>query len=669
MERLERFVRGMGQYVDDIKVDKPLYMAVVRSPYARARINAVKGAMLSGNELNASLASVGEGAGGASANPAAHPILARGYANYVGQPVAAMFSDDRYKAEDLLESVEVDYELLKPVVSPEEAISFEPIHSGMKSNVISDKFVGNDFDIKADIVLEDRLENHRIATNAIETRGILADYTYGRLIVHVSTQSVFSIKRGLCGTLNLPEDKVRVIQADTGGGFGLKGGLQPEHVIAAYAAMKYKRPVKWIETRMEHLMAANQGRGAIGKMKLYANRSGRILGIKGTIIVDAGAYAEGLSGFAPGFIAHQLTEQYAIENGYVRAMSVLTNKAPYGPYRGAGRPEAAFFMERMVDMLADELHMDDAEIRLLNAAEKPFTSPFGMHIDASKPFMEKALKLLGYSGAKKRKAGLGFFVLVPGAAPGEGVRLQVKGGKLHVWLGSNQHGQGHDFFIKKLVKEELGVSDKDLMIEVPDTDLIKSGIGTWGSRSAMVGGSALVDAARHVKEQVKAKNGKYSQKLLLEGDYDYSEFYKFDGEINSFGANLAIAGVGPANGIRALEVRACYDVGRALSKEMVKAQIEGGIIQGAGQFMGEEIAYNEDGQLLTSSISNAGVVRATKAPKCVVKILETHSTLPDKARGLGEAPTIGTPIALVRSLEHKTGKRIKTTPVRPEDLL
>ena len=185
----------------------------------------------------------------------------------------------------------------------------------------------------------------------------------------------------------------------------------------------------------------------------------------------------------------------------------------------------------------------------------------------------------------------------------------------------------------------------------------------------MVGGSALVDAARHVKEQVKAKNGKYSQKLLLEGDYDYSEFYKFDGEINSFGANLAIAGVGPANGIRALEVRACYDVGRALSKEMVKAQIEGGIIQGAGQFMGEEIAYNEDGQLLTSSISNAGVVRATKAPKCVVKILETHSTLPDKARGLGEAPTIGTPIALVRSLEHKTGKRIKTTPVRPEDLL
>ncbi|MEM0154878.1 MAG: xanthine dehydrogenase family protein molybdopterin-binding subunit [Methanothrix sp.] len=667
MDRLERFVKGMGQYVDDIKVENPLYMAVVRSPYARAKITSIKGG-ISHSDLDAVLASVGEGAGGASANPAAHPIFANGYANYVGQPIAAVFAEDRYAAEDALEGVDVEYEPLKPVVSPEEAMKFEPIHKGMKSNIISDKMLGKDFELKADIVLEDRLENHRIATNAIETRGILANFVQGRLIVHVSTQSVFSIKRGLCGTLGLPEEKVRVIQADTGGGFGLKGGMQPEHVIAAFAAMKYKRPVKWIETRLEHLMAANQGRGAIGKMKLYAKRSGKILGVKGTIIVDAGAYAEGLAGFAPGFIAHQLTEQYAIENGYVRAVSVLTNKAPYGPYRGAGRPEAGFFMERMVDMLADELGMDDAEIRLLNAADKPFTSPFGMHIDASKPFMEKALKALGYESMKKRNAGIGFFVLVPGAAPGEGVRLEVKSGKLHVWIGSNQHGQGHDFFIKKLVKEELGLGPEDIIIEVPDTDNIKAGIGTWGSRSAMVGGSALVDAARHIKEEITKKHGKYTPKLLLEGDYDYSEFYKFDGEINSFGANLAIAKLGPVNEPEVLEVRACYDVGRALSMEMVKSQIEGGIIQGTGQVIGEEVAYDENGQLLTSSISNAGVVRSTKAPKCVVKIVENPSTLPDKAKGLGEAPTIGTPLAIVRSLEHITGKRIRSTPVRPQDI-
>ncbi len=667
MDRLERFVKGMGQYVDDIKVGRPLYMAVVRSPYARARINSIKGGINS-SDLDAVLASVGEGAGGASANPAAHPIFAKGYANYVGQPIAAVFSEDRYGAEDALESVDVDYEPLKPVVSPEEAIGFEPIHKGMKSNVISDKMLGKDFEPKADIVLEDRLENHRIATNAIETRGILADYSNGKLTIHISTQSVFSIKRGLCGTLGLPEDKVRVIQADTGGGFGLKGGMQPEHVIAAFAAMKYKRPVKWIETRLEHLMAANQGRGAIGKMKLYAKRSGKILGIKGTIIVDAGAYAEGLAGFAPSFIAHQLTEQYAIENGYVRALSVLTNKAPYGPYRGAGRPEAAFFMERMVDMLADELKMDDAEIRLLNASEKPFTSPFGMHIDASKPFMQKALKALGYESMRKRNAGIGFFVLVPGAAPGEGVRLEVKDGKMHVWLGSNQHGQGHDFFIRSLAREELGLSPDEIAIEVPDTDNIKAGIGTWGSRSAMVGGSALVDAARHIKEEIKKKHGKYSKKLLLSSNYDYSEFYKFDGEINSFGANLATAKLGPVNDPEVLEVRAYYDVGRALSKAMVKAQIEGGMIQGTGQVMGEEVAYDENGQLLTSSISNAGVMRSTKAPKCVVKIMENPSTLPDKAKGLGEAPTIGTPLAIVRSLEHITGKRIRSTPVKPQNL-
>ncbi len=668
MERLERFVRGMGQYVDDIKVEHPLYMAVVRSPYARAKLIKVKGG-ISAADFDAKLASVGEGAQGRDSNPAAHPIFAKGFVNYVGQPVAAVFDEDRYKAEDQLESVDVDYEPLQPVVSPEAAIDFEPIHEGMKSNIISDRYLGKDFADGAEIVLEDRLENHRIATNAIETRGILADFTEGRLIVHVSTQSVFSIKRGLAGTLGLPEEKIRVIQADTGGGFGLKGGLQPEHVIAAYAAMKYKRPVKWIETRIEHLMAANQGRGAIGKMRLYANNSGKILGIKGTIIVDAGAYAEGLAGFAPGFIAHQLTEQYGIKNGYVRAMSVLTNKAPYGPYRGAGRPEAAFFMERMVDMLADRLGMDDAEIRLLNSTDKPFTSPFGMHIEASKPFMEKALEALDYRKMKKSKAGIGFFVLVPGAAPGEGVRLAVKDKKLHVWLGSNQHGQGHDFFIKKLVKEELGIGENEMVIEVPDTDNIRSGIGTWGSRSAMVGGSALVDAARHIKDEVKRKNGKYSKALLLHGNYDYFEFYKFDGEINSFGANLAVAGIGPVNEVRALEVRAFYDVGRALSKEMVKAQIEGGMIQGAGQFIGEGVIYDENGQLLTASISNAGVMRATKAPKCVVKIIENPSDLPDKAKGLGEAPTIGTPIALIRSLEHISGKRFSTTPVRPEDLI
>ena len=668
MERLERFVSGAGGYVDDIKVHKPLYMAVVRSPYAHARITSVKGDCLSAKDIDAVLTSVGEGSSqGREAHM--HPVFAKEYANYVGQPVAAVFTEDPYSAEDLRDGIEVEYEPLEVVSDPEAALSAPPIHKSMKSNILSDKYLGKRFNIDADVVLEDRLENKRIATNAIEPRGILVEYGGGRAIVHISTQSVFSAKRGICGTLGIAEDKIEVIQADTGGAFGLKGGLQSEYPIAVYAAMKYKRPVKWIETRTEHLMAANQGRGAIGKMKLYANKHGRILGIEGEIIVDAGAYAGGIAEFSPRFIASQITEQYAIENGFMHAMSVLTNKVPYGPYRGAGRPEAAFFMERMVDMLADELHMDDAEIRLINAADKPFKSPLGLEIEASKPFMLDALKALKYEKYKKKKAGLGFFVLIPAVAPGESAKIQVKDGMVHVWLGSNPHGQGHEFFVKKLVHEELGVPKERVMLEVPDTDKIRAGVGTWGSRSAIVGGAALVNVARQIKEQVIAKEGKYTAKALLSGSYEYFKFYQFAENVNSFGANLATVSIKGIGNISVDDVYTYYDVGRALDMNMIKGQITGGVLQGVGQALSEEVYYDSNGQLLTSSISNAGLLHANNIPNMHINITEKPSQMPHHAKGLGEAPTIGTPVAVVRAIEKVSGRRIRSTPVKQEDII
>ena len=667
LERLERFVAGEGNYVDDIYVEKPLYMAVLRSPYGRAKINSIKGGM-NFHDIDKVLMSVGEGAS-EGRKAIMHPVFAKSTVNYVGQPVAAVFAEDPYEAEDMLETVEVDYEPLDAVVDPEAAIKAKPIHEGMKSNVLSDRYIGKKFNIDADIVLEDRLENHRIATNAIEPRGILVNYISGNLVIYASTQSVFSMKNGICGTLGLDGDKVRVIQADTGGGFGLKGGVQPEYPIAAYAALHYKRSVKWIETRSEHLMAANQGRGAIGKMKLYANKDGRMLGIEGEIIVDAGAYAGGMAEFGPGFIAMQLTGQYGIENGYVHAISVLTNKVPYGPYRGAGRPEAAFFMERMVDMLADKIGMDDARIRLLNATRTRFKSPLGLEIDASKPFMEKAIKKLGYSKSGNKNAGLSLFVLVPGAAPGESARIAVQDGAVHVWLGSNPHGQGHEFFVKNLLSKEFGIPKSKITLEVTDTEKIKSGIGTWGSRSAMVGGAAAVTVARAIKEEVAKRNGRYSPKALLAGDYDHFEFYKYNGSINAFGANLAFAHVESIGRVRVDEVRAFYDVGNALDMGMVKGQISGGIVQGVGQVAGEEVIYDSNGQLLTSSISAAGLVRAAAIPKMRIAVDQNPSSLPHKARGLGEAPTIGTPAAVVRSIEKASGRRIRETPITEDALL
>ncbi|MEM4213137.1 MAG: xanthine dehydrogenase family protein molybdopterin-binding subunit, partial [Thermoplasmatales archaeon] len=593
------------------------------------------------------------------------------YVNYVGEPVAAVFADDRYKAEDMLESVDVEYDVLKPIVTIEQALSSEPIHPGMKSNVIASGSLGADFKEPDGIVLEDVLVNERIATNPIEPRGVVADFNGSNLNVYISTQSVYSIKSGLSQVLGLSMDRIRVMQMDTGGAFGSKGGLYPEYVIASYASMKYKRPVKWIETRREHLSSTNQGRGATGRMKIFSDRNGRIKGLKGEIIVDSGAYGSGIGIFASRYISSMVTGPYLIENAFINYKTVLTNKVPLGPYRGAGRPEAAFFIERMIDLLADELSMDPAEIRLLNATEKPFVSPVGLEIDASKPFIERALKSLKYKEItrKNRNFGLSFFVLVPAVFPGETARVLVKDGRVNVWLGGNSHGQGHENWVKTIVNEELDVPENIVFLFRGDTGMIKEGIGTWGSRSAIVGGAALVSACRKIKQDVIKKYGRYTPSLLLSGEWDCYVKEERRRQLNSFGANLVTVDVDEFGAVKINDCKAYYDVGRALNRDMVIGQIRGGMAQGIGQVLHETIRYNEDGQLLTSSISDAGVPTAEQLPDFDVLYEENRSDEPHGAKGLGESPTIGVPPALIRAIEVASGKRLRKTPVMPEEII
>ncbi|MEM4772012.1 MAG: xanthine dehydrogenase family protein molybdopterin-binding subunit, partial [Thermoplasmatales archaeon] len=637
----ELFVTGHGHFVDDIKLPGMMFMSVVRSPYARAKILRIKGG-LNSSEFSRRMASVGEGAT-PGASYAVQPVFATEYVNYVGEPVAAVFADDRYKAEDMLESVDVEYDVLKPIVTIEQALSSEPIHPGMKSNVIASGSLGADFKEPDGIVLEDVLVNERIATNPIEPRGVVADFNGSNLNVYISTQSVYSIKSGLSQVLGLSMDRIRVMQMDTGGAFGSKGGLYPEYVIASYASMKYKRPVKWIETRREHLSSTNQGRGATGRMKIFSDRNGRIKGLKGEIIVDSGAYGSGIGIFASRYISSMVTGPYLIENAFINYKTVLTNKVPLGPYRGAGRPEAAFFIERMIDLLADELSMDPAEIRLLNATEKPFVSPVGLEIDASKPFIERALKSLKYKEItrKNRNFGLSFFVLVPAVFPGETARVLVKDGRVNVWLGGNSHGQGHENWVKTIVNEELDVPENIVFLFRGDTGMIKEGIGTWGSRSAIVGGAALVSACRKIKQDVIKKYGRYTPSLLLSGEWDCYVKEERRRQLNSFGANLVTVDVDEFGAVKINDCKAYYDVGRALNRDMVIGQIRGGMAQGIGQVLHETIRYNEDGQLLTSSISDAGVPTAEQLPDFDVLYEENRSDEPHGAKGLGESPTIG----------------------------
>jgi aerobic carbon-monoxide dehydrogenase large subunit len=663
----QKLVEGRGQFVNDIHLPDMLHLAVARSPHARARLLRVHGG-INHSELKATLTSVGEGASEGSG--AAQPVLATGYVNYVGQPVAAVLGKDIYSAIDLMDELEVDYEPLKAVIDPEEALVAPPIHPGTKSNILASFQLGKEFQLNdSPLVLEDTLVNRRISPNPLEPRGLVAQYDGSKLTVWASTQSVHAWKEGLCESMGLAPGSVRIVQVDTGGAFGSKGGIYPEYVIACYAAMKMRKPVKWIETRMEHLMATHQGRGARAKMKIHADRTGKVLGLRAELLIDAGAYAPGMGTMAPRWIGFQITGPYAISNVFVDANSVYTNKVPLGPYRGAGRPEAAMFIERMMDLLADELQLDPVDVRLRNASPERFVSPLGLKLDPFKPFLESAVKELGYHERRKEK-GVGFscFVLIPAAQPGESARIAVKQGRVKVWMGGSTHGQAHDVIARLLVSEELGVAQSVIDFEKSDTDELDEGVGSWGSRTAAVGGAALVEASRKIKDEAKTKLGKYSPAQLMKHEFDVTVFHSENEQLNAFGANLVTAESDEFGNVRLRECKAYYDVGRQLNPTMIQSQIIGGTAQGIGQVLDEQVKYDEDGQLLTATIADAGLLTPLMMPPVSIKLASIPSSLPHGAKGVGESPTMGIPPAALRAIETVIGKRLRETPIPIEIL-
>ena len=665
-DTFRRLVEGRGKFVNDIQLPGMLHMAVMRSPYARAKLLKVQGGINS-SELKANLASVGEGASQGSSD-IVEPVFALDYVNYVGQPIAAVLGEDPYEATDKLDEVEADYEPLKPVIDPEKALADEPIHPGTRSNIVTSYRMGNEFELdNASLILEDELTSKRISPNPLEPRGLVASYDGSRLTVWASTQSVHTWKTGLCSSLNLPRESVRVIQMDTGGAFGSKSRVYPEYVIAGYASIKIRRPVKWIETRFEHLAATNQGRGARAKMKIFADRTGKVHGLKADLLIDCRAYAQGLAAGAPQWIGYQLTGPYTIQNVYIDATGVFTNKAPLGPYRGAGRPEAAFFIERMMDLLADELKMDPVEVRLRNASPELFTSPLGLKVDPFKPFLESAIRELNYYSKRKEDIGVGFssFILIAATRPGESAKVAIRQGRVNLWMGGSATGQGHEEFAKELVSKELEVSQSLVDFQRGDTDELDEGVGTWGSRTAVVGGGALVEASRRIKDQVKSKYGKYSTDKLLKHEFDATVFRDHTDQVNSLGANLVTARLNSGT-VKLMECVAYYDVGNAVNLDMIGSQIVGGSAQGIGQVLGEQVEYGEEGQLLTATLADAGVITALSMPNVIVKLARNLSALPHGAKGVGESPTMGVPPAAIRAIEKLLGKRLSETPIPME---
>ncbi|WP_287954660.1 xanthine dehydrogenase family protein molybdopterin-binding subunit [Acidiplasma sp.] len=653
---LNRFVNGQGKYIDDIKMDNMLYMAIARSPYAHARIKNIKGG-LNSSELKAYYT--------LDDHAMREPVLAIDEVNYVGQCVAAFFSENRYEAEDLVNTLEVDYEPLDAVASIDEALKHPPVRHGMKDNIMETEEIGKKFsekDIDFDLKVSDSIFMDRVLANPMETRGIVADYRDGVLNVYISSQSVHRMKAGIMKALNLPEDKVNVYHVDTGGAFGLKALLFPEYIIACYASMKYKKPVKWIETRTEHLQSAHAGRGIRADITLYAKKDGRITGLDGTVYLDSGAYYADADKVDMGNVVHEVTGPYFIENAHLTAKYVLTNKSLNGYYRGAGKPEASIIMERMIDLLADRLNMDIADIRLKNATEKPFKSPLGLDMNyPTKQFLEAALKHFDYYNlSKKEKLGISLFILDEDTAPGESCRIHVKDGRVHVYFGGDVSGQGHELFTQEILSNEFGIDKNLISLEYDDTVTLKDGTGTWGSRSGITHTSVLMKTAEIIKNDVIKKFGKYDSKLLLENEFNEYYYYKIDYNANSVNFNMVSCDI---NDINSIKVYAYYDLGKVINRKNVLGSIHGGSLQAISETLCETMRYSDDGQLITNNIADAGLLTADRIPEFNIELVENPSEFPSKAKGIGESPMIGIPSALARSIELQTKKRVTKFPI------
>ncbi|EZQ11718.1 aldehyde oxidase [Candidatus Acidianus copahuensis] len=602
------------------------------------------------------------------------PVLADGRVNFVGQPVLAFVVEDRYDTEEVAEEVSMDYEELKPITSIEEALSSgEPIHPGVSDNISVNKlFEGGELSLKreAHVVVERKLLQNRIVSNPIEPKGVVVYWDGERLNVFGSFQSAFRIRDDIREALNIPPEKIRVIATrNVGGGFGNKVPSHPEYILAAIASIKLRRPIKWIETRSEHLKNPTIGRGVLSDVKLYATEEGEILGIEGMVAVDLGAYNYTINATTPAFIARLLTGPYKMKFASVKALGVFTNLPPTGPYRGAGRPEAALIHETLVEDLAEELDMDPIEIRRKNLVDdNGFITPLGLKYDPAgyREVFEKGVRYYNEAKETYKGKGIGFAVFTENIrlSPGEGAKVRIEGGKVKIYVGTGPHGQRHETTFARLASEVLVIPEEKIEVIKNSTEVLKEGIGSFGSRSGTVGGSAVIEACRALKEKLNGRSIEEAEGLEAE------VFYKAE-DIYAPGAHVAVVDVERETGFaRVIAYYAVDDVGRILVKEDVKGQIIGGVLQGVSQVLWEYAPYDQYGDPLFASIADVGVPTAKEVTYTVkVDEVEYPSRLPTHSRGVGEGGTTGALPSVFIALEKATGKKFSKTPVLPWDIV
>ena len=745
-----RLITGAGRYVSDLSLPGMQHVAFLRSPYAAAQVRSIDTraaaalpgvlAVVTGEDLRPAYDlmpadSVGEGAMGDAQgeSPAlSHYPLSIGRVRYAGEAVAAVIAETPALAQDALDLIVVDWEPLPVAASVTAALA-------PGAPAVFDELPGNLADVwkkkrgkpdeafaAAHRVVSVSLVNQRLAAVPLEPRGTLAapDPLTGGLSVWTSTQSAHGVRSELAKLLRLPENAVRVIAPEVGGGFGVKSGMYPEDAVVAALALRYGRPLRWVEQRGESLLATTHGRGQTAEAQAAVLADGAVTALRLRAVQDLGAYPHGtFLGSLTGLMA---VGTYAIPSVDIEIKSVLTNTTPIAAYRGAGRPEAAYIIERLMDMIAGELGLDVVAVRRRNfiAPEAfPYKAPTGLTYDsgAYDGALTKLLEAADYAGLRAEQArrrvdaaapwlGIGLACYVEMCAFGhEGTQVRVEpSGTVTVSTGISPHGQGQHTTFAQMVADELGVPFEHVVVVHGDTALTPMGQGTSGSRGLVMGGSALVKAvaqvrakalriAAHILEaavedmeysagryQVKGAPGRslsfkqiaeraYSSDLPddLDNGLEATSFFRIEDPTCPFGAHLAVVDVDPDTGqVRLLKYFTVDDCGPRVSPLLVEGQVHGGLAQGIGQALLEELAYDASGQAVTGSLMEYALPRAETFPNFVLDQTVTPSpTNPLGVKGIGEAATIGATPTIVNAVVdalRPAGVRHLDMPLRPE---
>jgi carbon-monoxide dehydrogenase large subunit len=758
-----RLIQGRATYVDDVALVGMRHLAFKRSDVAHGRIRSIDTSVakaMDGVEAVFTGAEIAEFLGpmpiGTPFPSPEHRAVAVDTVRYGGEPVAVVVASDRYSARDAADAIVVSYDTLPAVVDLESAMTGKPavIHPGFPNNLavalvpsgtgvsadgssVDDSAVDRAF-ANAEVVISQRMVNHRLAPSPIESRGVVAHYEPGKgtMTIWSSTQNPHILRTFIAALTGLGQDQVRAIAPEVGGGFGCKINIYGEEYVAAAISKRLGTPLKWIEDRSEAFVATIHGRDVLGYVDLAAKRDGTVLGLKLRLIADVGAYNMLLTAAIPTLTMLMANATYNIPAIRATLTEVFTNKTPTDAYRGAGRPEATYFVERAMDMLARELKMDPAELRRKNFIKPhqfPFTTQMGAVYDSGD--YEKALDLAlknakweqlkaerDAARAQGRLVGLGLAMYVEVCGIGPSASLPTGGwehsqvtierdGRISATTGASPHGQGNETTFAQMLADQFGVPFEHVRILHGDTGVVKQGIGTFGSRSQAVGGTALHMAGA----KVKAKMAKFAAALLeaheddlvfqngtisvkgspasaksfesvaayayvpvplpegLEPGLSDEAFFEPTNNTYPFGCHISMIEIDRETGEPTLlKLVAVDDAGHLINPLIVEGQIHGGLAQGIGQAMIEEVVYNEDGQLLTGSFMDYAIPRAIDLPRFELDATVTPTPVnPMGAKGVGEAGTLGsTPSVVAAAIDALSEFGVKHVDMmlRPEKL-